>query len=335
MRHLAPLALLLAATAARADDVELLHSGRLLDATGAPRSGPHDLRVALYAADSPGEAQALAWEDTFADVPLADGFFSVVLGSGAPLPAATLDAGALYVEHQLVGQDPLAPRQLLYRTPRAEVARRVPVAALPDRDCDAAGAVAWDPEAEALRVCDGAYWRVVEAVVPPPPPPPATTLQPGPEGVDTYIRSSLPSLTHTDEDRLRVGGWGDTYETLIRFDLSALPALAPTSATLHLYAYNTHQPTVITVERVTSAWNETAAWNQRPSGTSLTTIPAPSTGQWVQIDLTAPVGQWLTGAVTNHGIRLRPNGTNNNWTEFRSSDHAEDPSLRPKLVMSW
>lgn len=152
----------LLATGAQAADVELVHSGWVLEADGAAAAPSARLRVALYPdATSAGPA---AWEDQFDGALDAYGRFTVVLGSGAPLPHTVLDLPELWIEHQIVGKEPLRPRQLLYRVPRAEVAHRV-AAGAPAPSCGEAGAMLWSTEDAALLVCDGAAWQVVESRV--------------------------------------------------------------------------------------------------------------------------------------------------------------------------
>lgn len=48
---------------------------------------------------------------------------------------------------------------------------------------------------------------------------------PYPVGMDTWF-GTVYNTTAQHDNRLRVGGWGDMYNTLLRFDLSGLPQVA-------------------------------------------------------------------------------------------------------------
>jgi hypothetical protein len=314
-----------------AADVEFTHSGRLTSAAGLPVDGAVSLTVRLFTQASPTATPVEAWSDTFASVPVDGGYFTVVLGSGAGLPASVFDAPTVLVEHQIVGLDPMAPRQTLFRVPQADVARRI-ASATSDGPCDQPGALVWDDANDRIGVCDGSVWRRVATTAPPPP---NQTRQPGTEGVDTYVRSSLPSNTWGTEANLRVGGWGDTYETHIKFDLTGFPATPAATAQIHLFAYQTISPANLNFDLVTSTWSESTTWSGKPSATALSSIAPPAAGTWLVLDVTSHFNGWVAGTTPNHGVRLRPTNTNNSWVEFRSSDYTDDPTLRPKLVVTY
>jgi hypothetical protein len=166
-------------------------------------------------------------------------------------------------------------------------------------------------------------------------------LQPGPtDGQDAWINNAF---THgsdygVDNFQLRVGGWGDYYYSFIQFDLSdlSLPTENVTSAQLQLYNYGkdgTGTNVSMHVDLITSGWDESVGWySGQPSATYLKTVPAPNLGQFYNIDITDQYNAWQAGT-PNHGIRLRPTGTNHQFNEFYSSDYMDDPSLRPKLII--
>ena len=70
----------------------MTHSGRLLDPAGGPVEGAHDVTVRLT--DAGGSE---LWSDTFTDVPLQNGYFASVLGSGAPPQTQDLAADAVNI----------------------------------------------------------------------------------------------------------------------------------------------------------------------------------------------------------------------------------------------
>jgi Kelch motif len=62
-------------------------------------------------------------------------------------------------------------------------------------------------------------------------------------------------------------------------------------------------------------------------------LPAPTPGQWYSIDITDLYNAWQAGTYPNYGVQLRPVSTNNTWAEFYSANYADDPALRPRLVV--
>ena len=72
-------ALLFTPFVAAAVPVDLTHTGRVLDGIGGPVSGEHTLTVSLWKdADSLSESDRL-WTDTYMNVPLDDGYYSLTL----------------------------------------------------------------------------------------------------------------------------------------------------------------------------------------------------------------------------------------------------------------
>ena len=163
-------------------------------------------------------------------------------------------------------------------------------------------------------------------------------LQPGPaDGTDVWITSyySYGDDYGVDDDKLQVGGWSDLYYTLLRFNLSALPAHA-SSAQLYLYAYprgDASVPVSMYLDQVTTSWNESTGWHTRPAATYLRTLPAPIVNSWYLIDVTDLYNAWQSGT-PNYGVQLRPTSNANQFSMFHSSDYMADPSLRPKLVVT-
>ena len=149
-----------------------------------------------------------------------------------------------------------------------------------------------------------------------------------------------------NDSRLRVGGWGDEYDSLIQFNLAGLPTNA-TSAVLYLYCYNlSGGGTPLNFDRVTSSWDWRNAgtgcdrlrlwWADKPSFVPLLGgLTTPTQGQWYSVDITTLYNAWQSGTYPNYGVQFRPvyNG-DNNFDEFYSADYIDDPTLRPKLVIT-
>ena len=179
---------------------------------------------------------------------------------------------------------------------------------------------------------------------------PLTQGQPGRPGKDIWTTSyySYTPVQGTpggglDDDRLRVGGWGDSYFSLIEFDLSGLPQVART-ARVELFSRPQQQTTDLYLDRITAFWDwrtqgtggdrERLWWADRPAAAQWRsgTLPGPAGSQWYSIDITDLYNAWQAGTYPNYGIQLRPVSTDNAWAEFYSAN-AADQTLRPRLVV--
>lgn len=181
------------------------------------------------------------------------------------------------------------------------------------------------------------------------------TLQPGPDmGKDIWTTSmysyapgdSYPGGGKNDYE-LVVGGWGDSYYSLLQFNLAGMPSNV-SSAHLELFCFYQRGDgtTGIYLDRITQFWDwrtqgtgrdrDRLWWNDRP--TAVQWIPnvlsAPTVGQWYSIDITDLYNAWQNGTYPNYGIQLRPADYANRWAEFYSSDYSDNPSLRPRLVLT-
>lgn len=98
------------------------YQGRLLDAGGAPVSdGNYTIIFHIYD-DSTAGTQL--WSETH-EVSTADGLFSVQLGETVPLDLSLFGDSSTFLEIQLSGESPMAPRTRLSSSPSAAVARRL------------------------------------------------------------------------------------------------------------------------------------------------------------------------------------------------------------------
>lgn len=151
--------------------------------------------------------------------------------------------------------------------------------------------------------------------------------------VDTYVRSSVPEARWGSEPGLIVGGWGDTYEALIRFDVTDLPTLAANERAM-LLLLNTstspgQQPTDVQLTLLTSNFANDINWNgaQLLAGQPKSVVGIGGFNAWTEIDISEAVRAWQGGA-PNNGLRLTPVQTDNRFDVFVSSD-APDIAHRP------
>lgn len=185
--------------------------------------------------------------------------------------------------------------------------------------------------------------------------PTESILQPGPaDGKDVWTTSVYCYCPGgggpgggLNNEALVVGGWGDEYRSLIEFDLTCLPFEA-SSAVLHLFCYRNRgtATTPLYLDRITEFWDwrtmgtgadhDRLWWADRPDFVQAIVgqLPAPTVGAWYTIDITDLYNDWRFEAFPNYGLQLRPVSTGNQWAEFYGSDFTDDPTKRPKLVIT-
>jgi hypothetical protein len=124
---------------------------------------------------------------------------------------------------------------------------------------------------------------------------------------DTYVNSAHPSTNYGALSNLYVNSNGTT---LIQFDLSSLPAGTTASqigkATLKLYVNRVNAFGLISVQPVTSTWNEaTATYNSIPTlGSAVASFTPTVAQQFIVIDVTSLVQGWVTTPSSNFGVAL-------------------------------
>jgi hypothetical protein len=143
-----------------------------------------------------------------------------------------------------------------------------------------------------------------------------------------------------------VGGWGDLYYSLLKFDLAGLPAVA-TEVELRLYDLgdNDGSPTALNLYEITQDWNwqtqgtgadhERLWWADQPTAVleSPSSLPAPTVGSYYDINITTLYNEWQSAALPNYGLELRPTSNDNKFDVFASSRNA-NPDYRPALVIT-
>jgi hypothetical protein len=137
---------------------------------------------------------------------------------------------------------------------------------------------------------------------------------------------------------LNAGAFATTsYQSLLRFDLTSLPASANvSSATLTLNKYTNLGVGTVNLHRVLAPWSEStvtwSAFNGAFSSAIDGSISSSVPNGPVSLDLTPAVQAWLSGAQSNEGILLaQPNGGR---TSFGASD-ASFLAARPYLTVCY
>ncbi len=183
------------------------------------------------------------------------------------------------------------------------------------------------------------------------------TLQPGPEGEDTFILQNNPTENRgnnvdlvTDSNNAGTG----RVHTLLRFDLSSVPSSTTiVSADLGLYLYaNSGNPDVVEAHSMQRGWvegvglvDDGANWNTSDGSLAWGTaggdydaaiagsFVASGTG-WMNLDLTALAQGWVDGSRPNYGVALiSPPAPGTNTKQYHSSDFTT-ANLRPKLTLT-
>jgi len=171
---------------------------------------------------------------------------------------------------------------------------------------------------------------------------------------DSYMELYYPNKPgQADVLRLKAG----LYHSLLRFDLSPLPAGAEVlTAMLWLYSYSADnsEPMVVEAYQVLYPWVDTeVTWNSPRTGESWTGPGCTGSGtdraaapcsvqtltgwdRWYDFDVTSVVGLWASGAAENYGLVLAPSSglnshrfrsANANWEQYRFR--------RPKLMITY
>lgn len=148
--------LLLLAIAHAAPPEGLPHTGRLLDADGAPMHGTVDLDFSLFGVQSGGSA---LWTEPHDGVVVSGGTYAVTLGLSTPLDHDDLAGGPRWLE-VAVADVPVAPRTPIAASAYATVGLGVSASAGEPEPCDAAGLgrIYYDTATSSLTVCDGTAW---------------------------------------------------------------------------------------------------------------------------------------------------------------------------------
>lgn len=143
------------------------------------------------------------------------------------------------------------------------------------------------------------------------------------------------------DDKLRVGGWGDQYVSLIRFDLPSERVVK--AAVLRLMVKgegpgSTSRPTPLNLRIIDKTWTwrqgDRLWWRNLPVSTPARQLPGPGdAGSVYELDITDIYNQWVSGQRENNGIMLTPVLTDNNYSTFHSTRAPEH--LRPVLELAY
>lgn len=157
----------------------------------------------------------------------------------------------------------------------------------------------------------------------------------------TTFVSSLLADTNLSFSAVIVVGTDPVYLdsiSFLKFDLASIPVAAVTNATLRLFVFSKTgaAPSPIVVNRVTTDFDiNTVTYNTMPTfvPTGLySDVTNDDVLQYVDIDITTLVNQWLAGTFPNYGIALtNPDGT----TSVHFGGKPIGPEWEPLLVVTY
>lgn len=185
--------------------------------------------------------------------------------------------------------------------------------------------------------------------------PPAVTsrvLQPGSEGVDTYIREDITNSNYGSSTNVVLDGEATkSQRMLLWFDLTSVPSSAVLiNATLWLYLKSGRDPVNnASVYSLTRSWTELdTTWEFYTLGKKWTTAggdydPTPYGSAiianevgWLGMDLSRLVDFWATGRMPNYGIIIISESTvADSIKTFTSSDENLNSQERPRLALNY
>lgn len=174
--------------------------------------------------------------------------------------------------------------------------------------------------------------------------------------LDCPLSTDVASTSYCGNSGLWVGyaSPGDDNHSLVRWDLSAVPAgAAVLEGDFGLYQEGVQSPVAkrIDMHRVTRAWTSGASWNSYdgthawttaggdydPTPVASASVPAQHAG-WVDWYSTRLVQQWVTGGLPNNGVLFKdqygtagPQGQE----QFYSNNGAWDDAEKPELDVVW
>jgi Collagen triple helix repeat (20 copies)/TGF-beta propeptide len=169
---------------------------------------------------------------------------------------------------------------------------------------------------------------------------PLGMAQSAPPVADTQTESSHTSNNYGTQESLAVyRSFSTNYYSFIQFDLSPVPASATVAkATLRLFVSSVSGSGSFDVYKVNNTWTETGLnWGNMPGfGASATgvhpvSITSANVNNFVDVDITSLVQQWVAGTATNYGVALQ--ATTSSASFSFDSKEGQNTSHEPELLI--
>lgn len=165
---------------------------------------------------------------------------------------------------------------------------------------------------------------------------------------DSYNKADKLFENNGDRDSLFLQAGSKGTRGVLRYDVSSLAAgTLIQNAVLRLYVSGNSKTHVIQAFTLTEAWDESAvSWNDRTAGVAWTVaggkyttpavagvvVPGTLNKDWIELDVTALVQEWVDGVSANLGVILLTDQTKEIKLASREST---DTSFRPQLVIDY
>jgi hypothetical protein len=139
------------------------------------------------------------------------------------------------------------------------------------------------------------------------------------------------------DDVLKVGGWGDWYFSLVKFELPSKTHMNFAGVLLFVQP-DEHETVPLFVDRLIEPWKWDLTkhiwWRDRPGGFPIVTdaLPAPEKTHWYVVEITKLYNQWVNGEAGNFGFQIRPSTNYGSFNIF-SNNLAADQTKIPFLVL--
>jgi hypothetical protein len=124
---------------------------------------------------------------------------------------------------------------------------------------------------------------------------------------DTFVDLAFPTTNYGNLTYFSIGRNGNsTYYGYLMFDISNITSIQINSAEIYLYQnLGLVNVPVVTVQRVTSAWNEyNVTWNTKPTNDAYIWDKKAVQQGWYYWNITGLVQGWVNGTYTNYGVFL-------------------------------
>jgi hypothetical protein len=139
------------------------------------------------------------------------------------------------------------------------------------------------------------------------------------------------------DEVLKVGGWGDWYHSLIKFQLPIKKEM--TFAGVLLFVQDDEQETIpLYVDRIIEQWrwdlSQHIWWKDRPGGFPIVSepLPPPEKTHWYVVEITRLYNQWVKGTAGNFGFQIRPASNYGSVVRFTNT-LTNDKTKIPHLII--
>jgi hypothetical protein len=149
---------------------------------------------------------------------------------------------------------------------------------------------------------------------------------------DSWIAEKRPDTNYGSDQELNIRlNPGNEQRAVFYYDLSAIPAGSNIISATAYFWVTKQDNAPVNVHRITDAWAEsTVTWANTAADFDSTPDGAftPSTrNQFVLVDVTALVQEWVDGASPNYGLMLIASGGNSSYASREAAGSAHDPYL--------